>query len=92
LKREGFEDQLMKFKDNEAILSTFGIDIDKEESMEVEWMEKIKEEEAMRIEKEKNAEEEKVQSAKKIEEFVNLKKKLSEIEGKAPEGWSEEEK
>lgn len=31
LKWEGFEDHLLKFKDNEAILSTFGINIDKEE-------------------------------------------------------------
>jgi len=36
LKREGFENILLRYKDNEAIFATFGIDIIKAEEQEAE--------------------------------------------------------
>ena len=37
LKREGFDNIITKYKDNEGIMNEFGIDIDKAEQQEEEW-------------------------------------------------------
>lgn len=54
LKREGFGDLLHKYKDNQAILETFGIDI-----VEAEWQEQ---------ERKENAEKDKANALKAAEE------------------------